>query len=151
MNKVLAGALGGFAATAPMTAVMFLLHRRLPWHEKHPLPPQEITARVTRRLGIRHHLDDTEHEAMTWLSHFGYGAATGALYAPIAEVVEAPPTLKGAAFGLLVWAASYLGLLPAANILHQPKEQPARPNLLMIVAHLVWGASLGILVDHLAE
>jgi uncharacterized membrane protein YagU involved in acid resistance len=55
--------------------------------------------------------------------------------------------LKGMIFGLLVWFSSYLGLLPATGILHQPKEQPPRPNLLMIVAHLVWGAALGVCAD----
>jgi hypothetical protein len=41
--------------------------------------------------------------------------------------------------------------LPALKILNQPKEQSSRPNWLMVIAHLVWGATLGVLTDHLAE
>jgi uncharacterized membrane protein YagU involved in acid resistance len=151
MDTFLAGSLAGFTATAPMTAIMVLLHRQLHWYERHPLPPEDITEAVTKRVGMYHHLSETQHDIVTWTSHFAFGATAGALYTPIAERVEAPPALKGAAFGLAVWASSYLGLLPAAGILHQTVEQPARPNLLMIAAHLVWGASLGILADRWKE
>ncbi|HAE50229.1 MAG: hypothetical protein CMO30_07955 [Tistrella sp.] len=41
-----------------------------------------------------------------------------------------------------MWAASYLGWIPAARILKPATRHPWRRNLLMIAAHLVWGASL---------
>lgn len=147
MNRFLAGALAGCAATVPMTVAMVLVHRRLPWIERHPLPPEEITATIAKKVGLHDDLDEAEHETLTWLSHFGFGATMGALYAPVAARVSAPPVLKGAGFGLLVWATSYLGALPATGILHQPEEQPMRPNLMMIAAHLVWGACLGWLAE----
>ena len=147
MNKFLAGAVAGFAATAPMTAVMFLLHNPLPRHEQHPLPPEDITKELACRVGARKYLSPTQYRAATWLGHFAFGAGAGALFAPLAEKVEAPPALKGAVFGLLVWSISYLGWLPGTGILNQPQEQPARPNALMIVAHIVWGASLGLLLE----
>ncbi len=42
--------------------------------------------------------------------------------------------------------ASYLGQLPAANILPPATEDAARRNALMIAAHIVWGVTLGALV-----
>ncbi len=152
MNKFFAGALSGCAATVPMTATMLLLHRTLRWHEqRYPLPPEDITQELADRAEIGQHLSQGQHQVATWVSHFGFGIVAGAIYAPLTERTEASPTLKGAAFGLLVWGMSYLGLLPALEILDQPKEQPARPNWLMVIAHLVWGASLGVLADRLAE
>jgi hypothetical protein len=136
MNPVLTGLLAGFAATVPMTAVMEFLHRRLPWHERHPLPPHEITTEMAERIGIREHLDEPEH-----------AAAAGAAYAPLAGNVPGSPALKGAAFGLIVWGASYLGWLPAADFLSAATKEPPRRNALMIIAHMVWGAILGLLVD----
>lgn len=147
MNKLFAGALAGGLATGPMTAVMVLMHRQLSWHERHPLPPEHITETITHRIGIGKHLSEAEHQAVSWAGHFGFGAGAGALYAPLAQKVEAPPALKGAAFGLLVWAGSYLGWLPATEILYQPREQPARPNWMMVIAHLVWGIGLGLLTE----
>lgn len=147
MNKYLSGALAGFAATAPMTAAMFALHKRLPRHEQHALPPEEITWELVTRAGVQKDLSQTQYEIAAWAAHFGFGTGAGLFYGSFAEKVQAPPVLKGAAFGLLVWAISYLGWLPETGILNQPRQQPARPNGLMLVAHLVWGMGLGLLFE----
>jgi uncharacterized membrane protein YagU involved in acid resistance len=143
-SSLLAGALGGLVATVPMTATLELLHRRLPWWERYQLPPSQIVARLSRRLGLRRHMDQPEHLTVTLLAHFGYGSAAGAVYAPIAERVPLPGMLKGVIFGLLVWSTSYLGLLPALGILRPATRHPPRRTALMIIAHVVWGATLGL-------
>ena len=147
LSSLLAGALAGSIATLPMTAAMQVMHRRLPRQERYPLPPSEIAAQVTEEVGLRKHLDEPRHVAVTLLSHFGYGAAAGAVYAPLANKIPFPPVLEGIAFGLVVWAASYLGWLPAMGILRPATEHPARRNALMVAAHLVWGSVTGVLVD----
>lgn len=43
----------------------------------------------------------------------------------------------------MVWSGSYLGLLPALNILPPATEHPPGRNALMIAAHVVWGSVLG--------
>ena len=40
-----------------------------------------------------------------------------------------------------------LGLLPALGILTPATRHPPRRNLLMIAAHVVWGATLGLLTE----
>ena len=148
MNSWLAGSLAGFVATAPMTAVMLLMHHRLPRKEQYPLPPAEITSKLAREAGVHKQIDEPErHLGATLLSHFGYGAAAGTLYAPLSKKLPGPPLLKGVAFGLAVWTGSYLGLLPALGILRSATEHPARRNALMIAAHVVWGSVLGLLTD----
>lgn len=140
--RVLIGALAGIVATGPMTVVMILLHRRLPARERYPLPPREITMKLARKAGIAGELDSQSRGAATLLAHFGYGAACGAVYVASAERASVSPATKGPLFGLLVWATSYLGLLPGAGILSSATEHPARRNALMVFAHLVWGAAL---------
>jgi uncharacterized membrane protein YagU involved in acid resistance len=125
-----------------MTAAMILLHRRLPSRERYPLPPREITMKLAREAGVEGHLDAEERSALTMISHFGYGAAGGALYAATVQPCR-QPMLKGVLFGLGVWAVSYLGWLPAAGVLSPATEHPARRNALMIVAHVIWGAVMG--------
>src|SRR5919107_176638 len=57
------------------------------------------------------------------------------------------PVAKGITWGLIVWATSYLGLLPATG-LHEPATRhPRERNLLMILAHVVWGGALGLLLS----
>jgi uncharacterized membrane protein YagU involved in acid resistance len=60
-----------------------------------------------------------------------------------------PGPLSGAAFGLAVWAGSYLGLLPVLGILRPATEHPARRNALMIASHVVWGAVAGLVLEEL--
>jgi uncharacterized membrane protein YagU involved in acid resistance len=146
-SQLFSGALAGCIATAPMTVSMELMHRLLPRHEQYPLPPSEITADLTEKTGVRDTMDQHEHVELSLVNHFAYGAAAGALYAPLASRAGFSPVLKGITYGLAVWAVSYLGLLPALGILRPATEHPTRRNLLMILAHVVWGSVTGVLVD----
>jgi uncharacterized membrane protein YagU involved in acid resistance len=150
-SALVIGALAGLAATAPMTLFMQQIHQQLPARERYPLPPSEIVDELTAQAGVDDQIDQSEHIALTLIAHFGYGAATGALYAPLAQAFHPPALLGGAVFGLGVWSASYLGLLPALGILSPATEHPARRNALMIGAHVIWGVSLGLLVEQLLE
>lgn len=147
-----AGALAGAAATVPMTAVMLAAHRRLPPGERYPLPPAEITAELAEGAAEAAGAPAPDPETLTPLvvaGHFAYGAAMGALYALAAPPAPAPVAgaLRGMAWGTAVWGGSYLGWLPAAHILKPATEHPARRNALMVGAHLVWGAALGLLLS----
>jgi uncharacterized membrane protein YagU involved in acid resistance len=149
MKNILLGALSGLVATVPMSVAMKLMHEQLPEAEQYPLPPRAITMNIAEEAGVREHLDEEQREGLTWVSHFAYGATCGALYAPLARRASLPPVASGVAFGLAVWAGSYLGWLPAAGILSPATEHPARRNALMIGAHVVWGAAAGALVGYL--
>jgi len=48
----------------------------------------------------------------------------------------------GASFGVGVWAASYLGWIPAVGLLAPATRHPRHRSALMLAAHVVWGASL---------
>ncbi|MDQ3460891.1 MAG: DUF1440 domain-containing protein [Deinococcota bacterium] len=144
MERLLKGALAGLLATVPMTLAMTAMHRALPEHEQYPLPPKRIAMKLADEVGIKDDLDEGERNALTMVAHFDYGATVGALYGLAERSLPGSPAVKGVGFGLAVWTVSYLGLLPAAGILRSATEQPPRRNALMIAAHLVWGASLGL-------
>ena len=139
MNKYLVGAIAGTLATVPMTIVMVKLHRRLPAHQRYPLPPRQITQEVANRTetrkALRGHLT-----AATLLAHFAYGGATGAPYPAVATRVRTP--LFGPLYGVAVWMASYLGWIPMLRILRPATQHPRERNTLMLVAHVVWGSAL---------
>jgi uncharacterized membrane protein YagU involved in acid resistance len=148
MYRLIIGALSGLAATVPMTLAMEAMHRYLPSREQHPLPPRLIIDEVVEEAGVDRQLDEEDRQRLTWVGHFSYGAAAGALYAPLAGGVGLPAVADGVLYGLMVWTGSYLGLLPAAGILRPATQHPARRTALMIAAHVVWGATLGTLVGH---
>ena len=140
MNRFAAGALGGLFATVPMTVAMTKLFSRLPSSEQYPLPPREITEILVNRLPGGKYLSDEQLTFLSLLAHFAYGAATGALY-PLLCQRPKHPLLTGNLFGFTVWAASYLGWLPATNILRPATQHPPARNMLMLAAHSIWGMS----------
>ena len=150
MNRLLAGTISGFAATLPMTLVMQVLHR-WPHRERDALPPQQITEELAKRAGVMKHLNEPELEAAVLANHFGFGAVGGTAYAAALGKVNLPPALKGTIWGMTIWFISYLGWIPAANILPPATEASRQRNFLMIVAHLVWGVSLACLTDALVK
>jgi uncharacterized membrane protein YagU involved in acid resistance len=125
------GALAGLVATVAMTSFMRQAHPHLPASQKYPLPPREI---IDRTIG-----SDTEVAARsrTILMHFGFGALTGGLFA-----IPSIRRIGGVAYGLAVWTASYLGWIPAMQILSPATRHPVQRNLLMLAAHVVWGLTL---------
>jgi uncharacterized membrane protein YagU involved in acid resistance len=143
LARVATGALAGVVATLPMTLTMLRLHRLLPPEEKQPLPPRYVTDKLAAETGIRDDIAEDQMTALTLLSHFAYGGLAGAVFGLIAHRVPRPLELSGMAFGLLVWLDAYLGWLPLARLYPPATSQPARRNLLMIVAHLVWGITTG--------
>lgn len=150
MNAVLGGSVAGCLGTVPMTWTMDALHRRLPWREQYPLPPRPITENAANKAGVLPELDEQDRQRLTLASHFLMGTAAGAAYGLTGRKMPLPPVVAGACFGLVVWAANYLGILPAAGLLTPATEHPPRRNGLMIAAHLVWGAATGIIAERLA-
>ena len=151
MNRILLGALAGLAATAPMTLAMKLMHEQLPPEEKYPLPPRQVTEGLAEAAGVGDDLDEKEKDKATWVSHFAYGALSGALYGALSGHVKRHAALAGAGFGVAVWAGSYLGWLPAAGIITPATEHPPRRNALMITSHVVWGVTAALVLHNLAD
>jgi putative membrane protein len=168
MQAELAGMTAGFTATAPMTAAMALMHRMLPEEERYPLPPRQIVDNTVRKAeleaeapGQAQHagerdtgLEDLardERAGVALAAHFAFGAMAGTAYGPIARTRPGSPALAGVGFGLMVWLSQYLGVLPAVGVLSNATHHPARRNALMIAAHVVWGASLGLMADRLVR
>jgi uncharacterized membrane protein YagU involved in acid resistance len=143
--RLVLGVICGVAATGPMSVVMVLLHRRLPARERYPLPPREITTEAVEHIAAKSEIEPSTRSALTWLAHFAYGGAAGAIYAQSERRLPGGTATRGSLFGLLVWAVSYLGLLPGLRILTPASEHSPRRNALMIVAHLVWGWTLAMI------
>jgi uncharacterized membrane protein YagU involved in acid resistance len=106
---------------------------------------------ITERVGLEDRMGEGELVGLTIFSHFGYGALFGSLYALFDNRIAMHSSLRGALSGLALWIASYLGWLPAMGILRPATRHPWRRNLLMIVAHLVWGVSLGEVMRKLTK
>jgi uncharacterized membrane protein YagU involved in acid resistance len=145
-KQLVRGLVAGTVATVPMTVVMLKLHH-WPYPERDSLPPEQITQEIAAQTGIKKYLNGSQQQALTIASHFGYGAGTGALYSLLFARLPVHRVAKGAIWGIIVWAVSYLGWLPAADILPPATEHSKRRNWLMIISHLVWGVSTAYLAE----
>jgi uncharacterized membrane protein YagU involved in acid resistance len=151
VQALLQGGIAGLVATGPMSVFMLATRRFLPKRHRYALPPEIITEELAQRMHVRWHMNKVQVEAATVVSHFGYGAAMGTLYGSSRNKIPLPSPVKGILFGLIVWAASYLGLLPLIGMSESGRSEPGRRNLLMIAAHVVWGVTLGLVAEVLSE
>ncbi len=141
--KLSQSAIAGMMATLPMTIFMRSAWKQLPEQEQYALPPRQITRKVIKPA---RKLNERKQTALTLFLHFAFGAVAGLIYGMVEGKVPVPHAVKGPLAGMAVWTGSYLGWIPALGILPSAIEHPWRRNLLMIVAHLIWGLTLGAVV-----
>src|SRR4051794_19044289 len=146
----LAGAVAGCAATAPMTAAMRAVHRRLPPHQRDPLPPAQVTVNAAEVVGVAHKMTPREKHNAFLAAHYGFGTAAGAVYGALAPYLGGPGVASGVAYALAVWGANYLGALPAAGLYKSPDEEDGGRHGMLAAAHVVWGGVLGAVTNLLA-
>jgi hypothetical protein len=150
--RILTGAIAGLVATVPMTAWMLLGKKRLSWRSQDALPPTQITRRTLQQIDLHDDLSCEAEAALTAINHFAYGTGAGAVYGGLfAPQSAVSATASGVVYGLGVWGGSYLGWLPAAGLYRRPSQDTSERIALMIGAHIVWGASLGLTAYLLAR
>jgi uncharacterized membrane protein YagU involved in acid resistance len=141
MNGAMRGILGGFAATTAMSIPM-LAAQRLGWMATQP--PERITATALKATSVNAATEGT-HDLVAVAAHYGFGIGCGALFGMLHDRWRppGPAILHGVAFGLCVWALSYLGWIPSLRILPPAhRDRPGRRRT-MVVSHVVYGVVLG--------
>lgn len=149
VERLIPGAAAGFLATLPMTATMAIARSVLPEDQQHPLPPRRVVGSVSEKTGLDEHLDEEGQEAVTAVVHFAFGAAAGTLYSLLFGNHE-NRVLAGTGFGLAVWAGSYMGWLPALDILPPAHRESKGWIGMNVLAHVVWGLSTAAMVNQLS-
>lgn len=148
LRRMANGAVAGAVATVPMTATMLLIFRQLGPDDQAPLPPALLTGEASEAV-LHRKPGRALHTALSLAAHFAYGAAIGALGGPLTRRLPVPGPLAGAVVGLGVWAMSYVVAMPSLGLLPPSGERPAGRRALLLTAHLVWGATLGAVMQAL--
>ena len=143
------GALAGGVATLLMTALMKAYQATGLF--RGPIPPTRITRAALDVVGAGNEVDDETETAVMAAGHWGYGMACGALFGVLHTRIRPPiPTaVHGTLFGLLIWALSYMGWVPAAGIMPHPARQNPAQAFMPLLAHVVYGSTLGLTFDAL--
>jgi hypothetical protein len=152
MNRAVAGALSGLAATGPMTLFMIAAHKALPRDEQQPLPPREITMNAAEAAGVREDIEAAGRRTESTLAaHFGFGTTAGLVYSGFAGTSGLPPAAEGALYGLGVWTSNYLGVMPALGLVRPATHERAGRNTLMIAANVLWGTVAAVLFHEVTK
>ena len=134
------GALAGALATVAMSGVI-ALGRALGLFQSPP--PKQITANAAATATDVVPASSPGFQATWMLAHLLYGAACGVAFALLRACLPAGLLRPGGlAFGLLVWAVSYLGLMPALKLYPWPWQDDPDRMATTIAAHAVFGLSL---------
>lgn len=143
VRRLAAGVVAGLLATGTMSLVLALAKKA---HLLGEPPPKKLTRKMMRIFGGA---SRRTTNIATVFTHAGFGASMGALYGALPPRVANAAT--GALFGLGVWVVSYAGWIPALGLMAKPsKDRVGRPTA-MILAHLVYGATLGESYRRLAQ
>ena len=146
LGRVLAaGVIGGAAGSL----VMLPLFRGAKWAGiTREMPPYRVVDRAAavaaQSAEAGGQVEEEQRTVAMITSHTLYGVLGGVFYALIQDELELPAAIAGPTFGLALWAAGYLGWMPATGVLPEPWDQEAGDALTPVAAHLIFGLTLGV-------
>jgi putative membrane protein len=86
-----------------------------------------------------HKLTKAEKEIAGPAVHYAMGAASGAIYGGVAELVPDVTAGAGMPFGAAVWLVADDITLPAVGLAKWPTEYPVSTHAYALASHLVYG------------
>ncbi len=146
LNRILIGAVAGAIATGPQSAAIWGLRRAGVY--RRTAPPELVAETVTDRLIGMKNVPERLVTPIVIAEHVGFGAAGGAVFGLLTGVIR-PTIAAGVLAGLAIWKLSYEGWIPALKIMPPADEDEEGRQVALIVAHVVYGAVLGAIVDKL--
>ena len=137
----LAGVLGGIVSAIVKFGWEVPLPPRTP-ERNATNPPQELL----QQLGIPEnvtHLSYTfnGNEGLPWISfivHFSFSIAFAVLYCVLAERFPQIKLWQGAAFGIFVYVAFHVVLMPLIGTVPAPWNQPFAEHFSEFFGHIIW-------------
>lgn len=135
------GVVAGVAGTVTMTAAMLAAHKVFGLGA---LPPKRVAEGLADKVHAKPR-SSLGRSALTAVTHLGFGASMGVVYKALAStgVANRSPLLRGAGFGMAVWAVSYFGWVPALRLMPRPENDKGRQASAM-VAHLIYGTTMAL-------
>lgn len=139
MNLLVRGGLAGAIGTGTMTLVI----AGAKWSGLlHQASPEEIIRRFEARSEVRAPRIGPPFTFRWLVAHFGFGVVSGIFYAFARPNLPRSPFKAGLVYGFGVWAAAYLGLMPALGLYPGPLSDSRDRQAVMITAHEVFGTTV---------
>lgn len=159
VRGVVAGTIGGLVASWAMSHFQAEWSRRMhgvqlqssggrhdarEWQERtEGQNATEVAAQKIAEATLDRPLTRKELSVAAPAVHYAFGAAMGAVYGGLAEVISANP-LTGAAFGTLVWAVGDEIAVPALGLSRAPESYTPDAHAQALASHIVYGVTTDI-------
>ncbi|MGE5647483.1 MAG: DUF1440 domain-containing protein [Acidobacteriota bacterium] len=142
---LIAGAIGGLAASWIMPRFELLLSHALDHSAPHEGQEEDATVKIAQRISsalLGHELSAEEKRTAGPMVHYAYGTGIGALYGCLAQKHRTTTSGFGSAYGAAVWALGEEIAVPALGLGKKPAETPVSQHFQLLAAHLVYGITL---------
>jgi putative membrane protein len=144
-REIARGAVVGLVAGLLAAGAMSLAHRALRAADREPVgsdKPEDPTIVVARAAAslAGSALDEDEKSRAGAAVHYAFGAAIGALYGAVAEVIPRVTTALGVPFGIAVWLGAHVVAVPALGLSEPPTRQPIGQEAEELGLHVVYGS-----------
>lgn len=141
-KRVLAGGLGGIAATLVLSGMREALSRTGLVFDTAPM---QVVERMDE-VGLLEGSSPGARRLLTVAAHFAYGIGTGTAFGSLRRERGGPreEAAVGAALGLLAWGVGWASWLPLTGVHRAPWTQRTPKVLLPVLDHAVFGAAWGL-------
>jgi uncharacterized membrane protein YagU involved in acid resistance len=106
-------------------------------------PTVKVAQMVSRKL-IHHELTPAEKKIAGPTVHYGYGAAVGALYGGLSELLPTVSIGLGIPYATLLWLGGDEIAVPALGLAKPPTQVPVEKHASEVATHFVYGITLDI-------
>lgn len=85
-----------------------------------------------------YHYSGHELPWVSYVIHFGFSTTFAVLYQILGEKIPAIKKDAGTWFGLAIWVAFHLGIMPAMGTVPSAKDQPEEEHVSEALGHVIW-------------
>ena len=142
LQRIALGAVAGAAGTMLMQAMLMTSGKLLP--QSKPPIKQDPGKFMLDNVPLPEPVRPLAEKSL----HLGYGMTSGAIYGAL-RARRGSPVFDGALLGLGVWAAGYLGWLPATGLMPGVHKQEPQQIAVPIVQHAIFGVAVAAAYDGL--
>lgn len=110
-------------------------------------PPQELLQQLGFSSDFVHTtigFNGNDLPIISFIIHFGFAIFFAVLYCLVAEKYPKIKLWQGAAFGLFIWVAFHIIIMPAMGTVPAPWDQPLEEHFSEALGHVVWLWSIEI-------
>lgn len=115
-------------------------------------PPQTLLQQFVVPEKLTHATYHYSGHALPWVSyvmHFGFSTTFAVLYQVLGEKIPAIKKDAGTWFGLTIWVAFHLGIMPAMGTVPSIKDQPKTEHISEALGHVAWMVTNDLVGDEI--